>query len=370
MLKMNDNFLSQEEIDALTAKSNQGEKKELLDDVTKDIIGEIGNISMSTAATTLSSILDREVLITTPRVSKASFEELIEGFQVPRVATNVEFKSGLSGNNMLLMETKDAMIIADLMMGGDGKNIKEVFSDLELSAVAEAMNQMMGSAATSMATMLGKEIDITPPDIEVWDNQENIDISKISSDDCVCKIAFDLSVQGLIQSEIMQLFTMESVEDMSQLMLGDTDGIAAIKEEERIEEIEESGEEMTEKDLERSSLTPEEGKDDKKVEVQKPSFPPLEEKSGKRKSPRNLDLIMDVPLEFNVVLGKSRKTIKEILSFSNGSIVELDKLADEPLEIYVNGKLIAYGEVVIINENFGIRITNILTKEERLENLK
>ena len=78
---------------------------------------------------------------------------------------------------------------------------------------------------------------------------------------------------------------------------------------------------------------------------------------------------MDVPLDFSVVLGKSRKTIKDILSLSTGSVVELDKMTDEPLEIYVNGKLIAEGEVVVINESFGIRITNILSKEQRVRHL-
>ncbi len=107
-----------------------------------------------------------------------------------------------------------------------------------------------------------------------------------------------------------------------------------------------------------------------KIKVQKPAFQPLEVGNEETNVPRNLDLIMDVPLEFSVILGKSKKTIKEVLSFNSGSIVELDKLADEPLEVYVNGKLIAEGEVVVINENFGIRITNILSKEQRVNNLK
>lgn len=371
---MNENFLSQEEIDALVGKNGQESEDNLKDElgeVEKDIIGEIGNISMSTAATTLSSILNRQVLITTPRVSKVSFEQIIKECSIPKVATNISFKSGLSGNNILLMDTRDAIIIADLMMGGNGETTNDVFTELELSAVAEAMNQMIGSASTSMATMLGKEIDISPPDIEIWDVQENIDIEKISDDSYVCKIAFDLKVEGLIESEIMQIFTMESVEDIVQLMMGETDGIEAITGEKPME-VEEIIEQSVEEHLPITNQREEEPQTSQreKVEVQKISFPPLSENRNERKSPRNLDLIMDVPLEFSVVLGKSRKTIKEILSFDNGSIVELNKLADEPLEIYVNGKLIAYGEVVVVNENFGIRITNILTKEERVANLK
>jgi flagellar motor switch protein FliN/FliY len=106
-----------------------------------------------------------------------------------------------------------------------------------------------------------------------------------------------------------------------------------------------------------------------RVQVQKPVFAPLEDTSEPTQK-RNLDLIMDVPLEFSVVLGKTRKTIKDVLALGSGSVVELSKLADEPLEVYVNGKLIANGEVVIINENFGIRITQILSKEQRVKGLK
>lgn len=107
----------------------------------------------------------------------------------------------------------------------------------------------------------------------------------------------------------------------------------------------------------------------KKVPVQKSIFPNLEEDKQKHDSPRNIKLIMDVQLELSVVLGKSQKTVRDILSFGDGSVVELNKLADEPLEIYINGKLLAYGEVVVINENFGIRITNILSKEQRVKHI-
>lgn len=104
------------------------------------------------------------------------------------------------------------------------------------------------------------------------------------------------------------------------------------------------------------------------VSIQKPKYQELTPNKTQH-APRNLDLIMDVPLDFSVVLGKSKKTIKDVLSLSTGSVVELDKMTDEPLEIYVNGKLIAKGEVVVINESFGIRITNIQSKEQRVRHL-
>lgn len=371
---MNDNFLSQEEIDALVGKNSTVEETDMdkeLDEVKKDIIGEVGNISMSTAATTLSSILNRQVMITTPRVSCITFEQIVEECSIPKVVTSIKFKEGLRGHNLLMMDLKDATVIADLMMGGDGKGGNGQFTDLELSAVAEAMNQMIGSASTSMATMLGKQIDILPPDVEVWDNQDNIDVERFNGDGMICRISFDLSVEGLIQSEIMQIFTADTVEEISKIMLGDIDRPEELKEEiQEVHEVEKTYEAPNMQQPQEAPPITIPREEPRKVSVQKPAFAELTPKHNDQKTPRNLDLIMDVPLEFSVVLGKSKKTIKEILSFSNGSIVELDKLADEPLEIYVNGKLIAQGEVVVINENFGIRITNILTREERVQNLR
>jgi flagellar motor switch protein FliN/FliY len=85
---------------------------------------------------------------------------------------------------------------------------------------------------------------------------------------------------------------------------------------------------------------------------------------------KNIDLILDVPLEISVVLGRTKKSIKDILSLSNGSLVELDKVADEPVEILVNGKRVAFGEVVVVDENFGVRITSIVSNAERIKSLR
>ena len=84
----------------------------------------------------------------------------------------------------------------------------------------------------------------------------------------------------------------------------------------------------------------------------------------------NIGLILDVPLQVTVELGRTKKSIKDILELSNGSIVELDKLAGEPVDIHVNGKLLAKGEVVVIDENFGVRITDIVSPEERAARLQ
>ena len=126
---------------------------------------------MSQAATTLSEILAHKVHITTPKVSVKSIRQVIDAAVKPKVVTSIGFRKGLTGNNLLLLDAQDSVIIANLMMGGDGQVASAELTELELSAVGEAMNQMMGSSATAMATMLGKMIDIFPPEVHLVDDK-------------------------------------------------------------------------------------------------------------------------------------------------------------------------------------------------------
>ncbi|MFL2104981.1 flagellar motor switch phosphatase FliY [Desemzia sp. FAM 23991] len=353
--------LSQEEIDMLLNGNSSASAEEPVESLTKDqldIIGEVGNISMSQAATTLSTNLNHQVKITTPRVSTTTFKQIIEESATPKVATTVEFKEGLVGTNLLMIDVNDSAVIADLMMGGSGDVQSEELTELELSAVKEAMNQMIGSASTAMATMLGRAIDILPPNVIVL-NEDNLDAHEelINNTGVVCKIAFDLDVEGILHSEIMQVFTLDTVKLIESLVMNDTAEVLQDRPQPQAAKVEQAPV------VESQPAQPTE-----KVSVSKPQFPELSAKDSE-KATNNLDLIMDVPLDFSVVLGESRKTIKDILSLGTGSVVELNKMTDEPLEIYVNGKLIAEGEVVVINESFGIRITNILSKEQRVKHL-
>lgn len=385
--------LSQAEIDAMLnggaipSEESADPATQLTEQDKFDIIGEVGNISMSQAATTLSSILNRRVMITTPRVSKVKFREILEGLAAPKVSTTVEFKEGLLGTNLMLLEVSDAIIIADLMMGGEGKPTSTKFTELELSAVAEAMNQMIGSASTSMATMINRKVDILPPDVNLWENKESIDYDGIVKDQDIYRISFSLDVEGVIESEIMQVFTEEVVKDITDAMLSDK--AVSVRKEEMVSEPAPdnrpqqqaapqqqqsthagyASQQQAQKPQEQEWQSEPPQRPSRMVEISQAEFQPLFSKSTSSTDTDNLDLIMDVPLDLSVVLGKSRKSIKEILSLNTGSVVELEKLTDEPLDILVNGKLIATGEVVVINENFGVRITNILSPKQRLNHL-
>ena len=355
-------MLTQEEIDAMMSGNEVPSEEENKSNLTKDetdIIGEVGNISMSQAATTLSALLNKEVKITTPRVTQSTLKEILESSDYPKVVTSIAFKVGLDGSNMLMIDVPDAIIIADLMMGNDGTDVADnEFGELELSAVGEAMNQMIGTASTAMATMFGRTIDIQPPNVTVLEMGATTE-GDFESDEKIVSISFDLNVEGLINSRIAQIYTESTVREINYLMLNDTAETLIGRETQTTQQPEVATPEPVAQAPQPVAPT---------VHVQTPHFQELKDQ-GLSDVPRNLDLIMDVPLEFTVVLGKSRRTIKDILSLGAGSVVELDKMTDEPLEILVNGKLIAEGEVVVINESFGIRITNILSKEERIRNI-
>lgn len=347
-----------------------------------DLIGEVGNISMSQAATTLSSILNHRVSITTPRVTKVRFASLMEGIKTPKVATTVEYKEGVIGTNLMLLQVRDASIIADLMMGGPG-NAKEdaEFGDLELSAVAEAMNQMIGSASTSMATMINRKVDILPPMVKLWGEPDNISYDDINPDSIVYRISFNLDVEGLIESEIMQIFTKEMVNDIAAAMMADkatvvNDREVPTEEQQAPQQAPAPAAAPTPQPQPQAQpqpqpqAAPQPAPQPKQppVEVSQPSFQTLN--GHAQGEGDNLDLLMDIPLNLSVLLGTSKKSVREILSFNTGSVIELEKLTDEPLDILLNGKLIAQGEVVVINDNFGVRITNILSQSQRINNMR
>jgi len=370
---MSESILSQQEIDKLLRQTeNEKQEQPLLTDAEIDLLGEVGNISMSTAATALSTILSKKVEITTPNVEITTLPEFLKSLTIPNVAIQVKFTKGLQGSNVLLIGVPDASIIASLMMGGDGQNPSPELSEIEVSAVSEAMNQMIGSASTSLATIMKREIEITPPDTQIWYGENPMIIEGFEPDQPIVKVAFRMTVQDLIDSQIMQLYNLDTVKDITNCLLGGSQETGNEPKQSHNNEHPDPVFQQPEPKPEHadSNVASTDRKAAKApVTVQKPVFSEINHKPSSE-VPGNIDLILDVPLEFSVVLGKTRRTIREILALSPGSVVELDKLAEEPLEIYVNGKLLAQGEVVVINENFGIRITSIISATERVKNLK
>ena len=373
---MSNGFLSQEEIDSLlngndsSPKESEKEKeKEVLSDIEKDLLGEVGNISMGSAATALSTIIGKKVNITTPNIQVSTLRKVREGFETPNVVLDVKFTSGIMGGNLLIMKISDAAVIASLMMGGDGKvdGISEL-SEIEISAVSEAMNQMIGSAATSMATMFRREVNISPPLSSICDETTSPLSEEINEEEEIAFISFRMNIEDLVDSSIMQVLPLVTAQKIITIMMG-TEEETTPKEENVVEE-KNTNEEIQMKnenvnyDYEPKSIET----NDEPVQVRQAAFSQLNNRPT-TSMPNNIDLILDVPLEVSVVLGKTRKNIREVLELTTGSLIELDTLAEEPVDILVNGKKIAYGEVVVVDENFGVKITGIVSGEERVRSL-
>lgn len=384
-----DGILSQEEISALlndTGSENATQNTSLTDN-EKDAIGEIANISMGTAATTLFSLVNRKVEISTPVVSLATWDDIVEAYERPCVFIRIAYTVGLDGNNLLILKENDVKIITDLMMGGDGTNTDGELGELHLSAICEAMNQMMGSAATSLSSMLNKTIDISPPHADLIDLQENVDEGTIDEflKNPFVKISFKMEIGDLVNSTIMQLYPISFAKEMcasiTQNMEQDAAANASVTPQPKAKPEPQPAPQQTMQSQGMMGQAmqgqpmmgqPMQGQPmmgqpmmsqpmmGQPVNVQPAQFQPFMGDLSAAFQKENIDLIMDVPLEVTVELGRTSKSIQEILDFAPGTIIELNKIAGEPIDVLVNGKYVAKGEVVVIEESFGVRITEII----------
>lgn len=372
------NLLSQEEIDALFNTGEESVEDKTLTSEMVDVLGEIGNIAMGSAATALYSLLNHKVEITTPNVKAATIKDIANEYEKPCVLVQVEYIEGIEGLNLLIIKEEDAAIIADLMMGGDGTNPSFELDEIRLSAIAEAMNQMMGSAATSMSSILNEVVNISPPTAkyialdEVFDEINGF----FGEDEILVDTSFRLKVGDLIDSSFKQISKMDFANKLVSRLTENDNGLLAkdwsisddivtdIKEE-KARETEKPGYERGEIPVISSGHVAKR----EHVDVKKAQFPDFDNGSSVAPLPHNMALIQDVPLQVTVQLGKTRMSIKEILELGEGSIVELDKLAGEPVDLLVNGKLVAKGEVVVIDENFGFRVKDIVSPADRINNL-
>ena len=397
---MSDGVLSQEEINALlsggtpdTDTSGAVSDEELTPDEV-DTIGEIANISMGTAATTLFSLVNKKVEISTPVVSMGRWDEIVDKYEKPCVLVRIAYTKGLDGSNILVLRENDVKIITDLMMtGGDGSNTDGEITELHLSAISEAMNQMMGSAATSMSSMLNTMIDISPPSSTLMDLQDTTDGGEIEDflEGRFVKITFKMLIGDLVDSEIMQLYPVSLAKDMCRSIVSNMESdTASTVEDDLIHPQPQPAEQPQMQAQPEPQVTPQPQMQtpppqpipdmgmpggqpymqqpymqqpypqQQQVNVQPAQFQPFSGSYQAPYQPENIDLIMDVPLEVTVELGRTHKSIQEILDFAPGTIIELNKIAGEPIDVLVNGKYVAKGEVVVIEESFGIRITEIM----------
>lgn len=383
-----DNMLSQDEINALLNGMDLSDNKpaetpqeepideSLLSSMERDAIGEIANISMGSSATTLYSLVNRKVNITTPVVTLAHWKNVLDEYEKPCVFIQIKYTKGLDGTNILVLRDHDVKIITDLMMGGDGTNTDGELGELHLSAISEAMNQMMGSASTSLSTMLNETIDISPPEsslIDLTEYHSGSDIAPFLGGTFV-KIAFRMQIGDLVDSTIMQLYPIEFAKSIVKNFLHqNTEEPAAAPASAPAPAPQAAPQPMYQQAAPQPMMQqaaqayvppqmsmPQQAAPQQNVNIQPAQFQTLTNDYAGVAGNQNIGLIMDVPLEVTVELGRTKKSISEILDFAPGTIIELDRIAGEPIDVLVNGKFVAKGEVVVIEESFGVRVTEII----------
>lgn len=384
---------------------------ENLNPIEIDAIGEIINISLGASATAVATMLDRRVDITTPNVKVVTFEDFEFKRLEPAIGVEITYTHGLSGNNVMIIKKMDVKTIVGLLMGSEIPDEEFEMNELYVSAICEVMNQMMGASATAMSEFIGETVNITTPTSFEIENSDQFKAKYFEPNNNFVSIEFSLSIEGSIKCEFVNLMPIPLVKMLVSRMIPDQ---SLLQEAEVSQPVQEAAPAAPQMETPPAAVQPQEPAPQPQYEqpaapqatpaapqYEQPAQPqyaapqappvqpqyeqpvappppaapvpnrvidvkpiPSESFSGKdalREAPKdNLELLMDVPLEISVEIGRTRKLVKEIVEFTQGSLIVLDKLAGDQVEIYANERCIARGDVVVVNDNFGVRITEIV----------
>ena len=399
-----------------------------LSEYEKDALGEIGNICMGTSATTLSSLLGKQVSITTPQVSLTSNLAEVGPYKKPYVAVEVSYTSGIDGYNILLIKNEDVLVITDLLMGGTGEvDPDSEIGELQLSAISEVMNQMIGSSSTSLSNIIKMPVNIAPPHASKITLEEDSLDCLVCGHDTIIVISFAMQIQDVLNSNIMQIMPFQFGKKLASVLLKEmneaSEAAAPAQGYVSAQQVAQNPvqAEVPQPVAAQQAPIPEQAPAPPPVQAPAyqqpvpaaavpqqpypaqyapsppgyapppyppqyaPQYPPQRAPEQNRVSVKamqyqsfddpyqdgrnpydradlgdSLGLILDVPLQVTVELGQCKKSIKDILSLSMGSVVVLNRMAGEMVDIMVNGKLFARGEVVVIDDNYGVRVTEII----------
>lgn len=378
-----------------------------LSEMQLDAIGEIMNISMGSAATAVSELLNAKVWITTPKVTVIQASELNYDRLEPAICVKIEYIKGLSGSNLMILKQDDVQLILNQLMGKPPVISPDFeFDELNISAVSEVMNQMMGASSTALSEFLGMGIDISTPTPYILSEINIADLQNYEQTDMVAAINFDLTIDGVIKSEFISVLDIDLAATLADRMIGGAASSEPIVTESapapapqpvpQAEPVQQAAPVPQAAPVQQAAPVPQAapmpqadmyaqqgyygypnpamnpamyGQPVQPVMQPQPAvnyrnaqlaqFESFEAPLGSEQK-ENLQLLMDVPLQISVEIGSTKKKIKDILEFSQGTIIELERQAGAPVDVMVNGNLIARGDVVVIDDNFAVRITEIV----------
>ncbi|HAN44335.1 MAG TPA: flagellar motor switch phosphatase FliY [Ruminococcaceae bacterium] len=418
----------------------------VLSEIEIDTIGEILNISMGSAATAISTMLDKKVTITTPQVKTSMVGSLEYSALEPALCVEITYIEGVEGSNVMVFKQGDVKLILDQLMGNQPSPPDEnfEFDEMSISAACEVMNQMMGASATALSNFLGKPINISTPRAYLLDNVDLREQLAIEMTTWVTIVTFNLNIEGIMDSEFMSIISIDLAKEIIKQSLNFSDGTQHVAGAQHAASQPQPAPQPAQQPQPQAApqMPPPQPQMQQMSAPQQPqaqqpyppqypyppqggaypppnpmypqgAYPPYPPQGAypppygyyqppvdpyahsniakqqdavnvkniafdefKTGNPPidglindNLNLIMSVPLQVTVEIGKTKKKIKEILDFTQGTIIELEKQAGSPVDIIVNGQLIARGDVVVIDDNFAVRVTEILKSKELLENI-
>lgn len=339
-----------------------------------DTIGEILNISMGSAATTVSEMLEKRVNITTPRVQVLHSSKIhFEAFE-PAIGVEINYVSGLTGKNIMILKESDVKVIVGLLLQTDYSEQEFVMDEMSIGAMCEVMNQMMGSSSTALSQFLNRPINISPPNSFSIENSEQFKHKYFEGEGTVVMVTFNLMIDNLVNSEFISLMTVELAKELA----GAFSFSSSEMEEEPVPAAPEKAPEPPRAQAAEAARPAAQPSNRRPVGPAAKPAPPVdynisnaayssfddEEVPLSEDQNNNLNMIMTVPLQITVEIGRTTKKIKDILDFTTGTIVELNKQAGSQVDIFVNGKAIAKGDVVVVDDYYGVRITEVSSNSE------
>jgi flagellar motor switch protein FliN/FliY len=364
-------------------------QEKLLSDMEIDAIGEILNISLGSSATSVSELLGQPVNITTPEVKLMKTSEFDIKTYEPAIAVEINYIEGLSGKNLLILKESDVKVIVGLLLQTDFSDQEFVMDEMNVGAICEVMNQMMGAAATALSQFLNRTINISPPNSFPIDNSEQFKEKYFEGDEDIVAVYFNLMIGSMVNSQFINVMPIPLAKELVSNF-----GLDSVSEETGPEQSAQAGASSApaappqpaasspvpaaappqpaasspasaappQPAAVRQAPQPAPGD----VNIRKAVYPSYDEPEPTltKGENNNLNMIMSVPLQITVEIGRTSKKIKEILDFSAGTIVELNKQAGSQVDVYVNGQAIAKGNVVVVDDFYGVRITEVINSEE------
>ena len=406
----------------------ENEQEILLSAEERDTIGEIMNISMGSAATAVSTMLEKQVSITTPILEQDMFKAIDYSELEPAIIVKIRYVQGIEGSNVIMLKRHDMRVILDLLMGNDftSESDEFEFDDMSMSAACEVMNQMIGASATALSEILNIPINISIPEGQLIENRDEAQalFDGIRMDDQVVSISFKMMIKGVLDTTFRCFMTEELAKRIVDLVNAPED-TSEEPHSAMLSPMEESRPDPQPPASPAAPATPapaspaaQPAAGSPPPNIAPPVMPPMQQQPPMPQPPQmmappqqmyymppqppmqpycqepqvpvktaefpdftkqlrmdqipygsNLGLLMGVQLDVSVVVGRTKRKIKDIMEFGQGTVVLLDTQTGAPAEIVVNGKLIAYGDVVVVGDNFGVKITEIVGTKELMASL-